>query len=95
MLYENNKQGVLLDLENRFIYQVMVYIKYKNVFSLVKNKFYYTYSEINNIIECFHINEYISIYCDLHAAPKEWLINNGFTPYIKRPKNVRKKKSIN
>jgi hypothetical protein len=95
MLYVKDNKGVLEDSENRFIYEVAVYLSYKNVFSMVKNKLYASTKEIENIVECFRLNKYISIYCDLYAAPKEWLISNEFIPYVKKPKNEKQKEVPN
>lgn len=90
-MYVKNNQTVFIDPEERFIYEVYVFIWYENIRSLGNHKFFYSKVEIKNIIESYFINKYIEVYTVLHSAPKEWIIENDFILYVKPEKKKRKK----
>lgn len=82
-LYVNKGKGVLLDTEGRFIYEVSVNVIFDGIFILVNSTLYASKIEILDIIELYHINKHVELCCSLYAAPKNWLIDNNFVPYIK------------
>ena len=89
-LYTDGNRVVFVDSECRFIYEVMVYVSFKNITSMIKSKLYISVVEIPKIIETYFVNKYINICCSLYSAPKEWLINNNFFLY-ESPKEIKKK----
>jgi len=94
-LYVNKGQGILLDIEGRFIYEVSVHVIFNGVFILVNSTLYASKTEILNTIETYPINKHIELCCSIYAAPKNWLIDNNFVPYIKKVKIKKIKTSKN
>ena len=92
-LYINKGRGVLLDTENRFIYEVMVYVMFEGIYMLVNSTLYASKTEILNIIDSYFINKHVELCCSMYAAPKNWLIDNEFVPYVKK-KKVKKLKVV-
>ena len=88
-IYVKNKESVLIDKENRFIYEVIKCIYYKNIYSVLDNKLYYSEKEIKSIKDSVFISPNIEITCKIFAAPKDWIINNGFILWIKPEKKKR------
>lgn len=88
-IYVKNKTSVLIDKENRFIYEVVKCIYYKNIYSVVDNKLYYSEKEIKSIKDSVFVSPNIEITCKLFAAPKDWIINNGFIIWTKPEKKKR------
>lgn len=83
-LYLKNKEAVLLDSENRFIYEVFVFVHFPGQTSMANHKYFISNKEIKGIIPSFYINKNIEIVCELYAAPKNWLIENEYTLYTKK-----------
>lgn len=93
-LYVKDDQAVFIDTENRFIYDVYVYVWFNGILSLANHKTFCTNTEIRGIIKSYFINKYIEFYTVLYAAPKDWIIDNGFTIFV-NTKKKRKKKPTN
>jgi len=91
-IYVKGDQFVRIDECNRFIYEVSVYVKYQNIYSMVNHKYFSSDKEIVTFIDKVVINQFTTIYCELYSAPKEWIIENEFTLYIKPEKKKRVKK---
>lgn len=90
-IYVRNKgESILIDSENRFIYEVTKCVYYKNIYSVIDKRFFYSYKEILNIKDSVFITPNIEITCSLHSAPKTWAIINGFKIWIKPEKKKRK-----
>jgi len=88
-LYTDGTRVVFVDSECRFIYEVMVYLRFKGVTSLSQSRIYSSLVEIPNIIETYSPNKYIDICCYLYAAPLDWLLSNNFVVYVS-PKEIKK-----
>lgn len=88
-IYIKENQAVLLDNCGRFIYEVFVFVKYKNIFSTVNHRYFSSETEIKNIISSYQYNEFIEIYCELYSAPLKWLLDNEFVVYVKPEKKKR------
>ena len=58
-LYTDGNRVVFVDSECRFIYEVMVYVSFKNITSMIKSKLYISVVEIPKIIETYFVNKYI------------------------------------
>jgi hypothetical protein len=84
-MYIKNKQGVLLDKTNKFVYEMCVYIKYNNIYSLALHKFFSS-DRFLRVQEDIKLNTYVSINTELHAAPLKWLARNNFKPYFNEQK---------
>lgn len=89
-VYAKDKNFIFVDKCNRFVYERLIFVNFNGVFSMVKHDFYYTFQEIKNVVEYFKVSEYIDIECRLYSAPKRWIIDNDYTPYIKPEKKKRK-----
>lgn len=90
VLYVKGKQSALIACQ--FVYETHVYLRYKGYFSLVNSKYFSCNKEIENIVESFRINSHVEICTELYAAPKKWLIDNGYVEYQKPIKITRSKK---
>lgn len=88
-IYVKNKVSVLIDKENRFVYEVTKSVYFKNVYSMVDNKLYYSAKEIKSVKDSVFVSPNIEIACKLFAAPKDWIINNGFVIWTKPEKKKR------
>lgn len=82
---------VLVDNDNLFVYEVSVFVKFKNYFSMVKNTYYSSSKEIKNIVYCYNKTPNVQIITELFSAPKDWLLENNYSLYI--PKEKKKKKN--
>lgn len=99
-LYVNDTSGVLVDTEGRFIYEVAVFVTFKDISSMHKNVLFSSTKEIKNIVDVIYIGKYVQMTCNLHSAPKQWLIDNGYVTYeefkklekLKPKKNGKQKK---
>jgi hypothetical protein len=94
-VYIKDNKIVLVDSECRFIYEVLVYVWYDNIFSLANSKIFTSVIEIPNIIESYFIDKHIEFFTFLYAAPKKWLVDNDFIEYIYPEKKKRIKKEEN
>lgn len=88
--YIKDKQAVKVDSCNRFIYEVMVFVYYENIFSMAQHKYFSSETYIENIIESYYKSPNIEICCELYSAPKDWLIDNDFILYVEPEKKKRK-----
>lgn len=89
-IYVKNKQAIAVDLTNLFVYEVSVYARNKNYFSLIKKHYYSAPYEIPGTVSSFYKNPYTEICCDLYAAPLQWLLDNDFVKYQKPDKKLTK-----
>ena len=90
--YGKNGVFVRVDNCNRFIYEVSVYVKYENIYSMANHKYFSSEKEIPNVIEKINVNKFITIFCEMYSAPMDWIIENDYKLYIKPEKKKRKKK---
>lgn len=93
IIYVKDNISALIDENNKFIYEVSIFISYKNIYHLHSTELFSSDIEIKSIIESYNIDKNITINCKLYAAPKEWLVNNKFTIWSKPEKKKRKKKN--
>lgn len=89
-VYVKDNDFVFVDKCNRFVYEKVIFVSYKGVFSMVRHDFYYTFQEIPNIVRELKLGKYIDIECRLYSAPKSWIIANDYYPYVKPEKKKRK-----
>lgn len=92
-LYVNKKSAVYLSKNNDFIYEVCVFCRYKNYYSLIDNVHYAANKELESIVPSFVMNASTKITCELLAAPLGWLLDNGYLKYQKPDKKKSTKKS--
>lgn len=92
-IYVNQKDVVLINLNNTFIYEVSIFCQYNKYYSLIDRKLYSSKQEINGIISHFNRDSHTKIVCLLYSAPLPWLLENGFTKYVK-PEKITKTKLI-
>lgn len=76
--YLKNKECVLINPNNDFLYEVFVFVHFKGQTSLANHKYFVSKKEIKNIVTSYYINKNIEIVCELYSAPKNWLENNDF-----------------
>lgn len=91
--YIKENKAVRVDSCNRFIYEVMVFVWYENIYSMVNHKYFSSEVEIKGVIESYFVTPNIEIYCKMYSAPLQWLIDNDFILYIKPAPKKRKKKN--
>lgn len=90
--YIKNGIVVLEDKAGLFVYEVSVYCRYKNYFSLINKKYYSAHIEIPGTIGSFYKNPHTEICCELFSAPLQWLIDNQYLRYTKPDKKKRTNK---
>lgn len=88
-LYVKNGQSILADPSNMFVYQTLVYANYKGYCSLCNSQYHTSTSEIDGVVGVFNKTPHIQICSELFAAPEFWLIENGFSEYIKPDKTIK------
>lgn len=88
--YIKDEAQVFADSENRFIYEVLVYVWFNNGISLANSKLFASAKEIKTIIESYFVDNNIEFFTTLYAAPKSWLLKNDFVVYEKKKKQVKK-----
>jgi len=88
-VYIKNNLAIFEDKSNLFVYEVSVYCRYKNYFSLVNKKYYSSPKEIPGTIGSFYKNPHTEICCEIFSAPLEWLIDNEYVKYTKPDKKKR------
>jgi len=91
IVYIKNKRTVFI--EDTFIYEVTICAYFPNYFSVVNTTYFSCKHEIPFIVESFWKNPHTEICCELYAAPLNWLLDNGFTVYIKPEKKRITKKN--
>lgn len=84
-MYIRGKKAVLLDKTNKFVYEMCVYIKYNNIYSLALHKFFSS-DKFLRVQEDTKLNTYTNINIELHAAPLKWLVKHNFKPYFNEQK---------
>lgn len=89
-VYIKDKQTVLVDISDCFVYETSMYLYYNKYFSLINKKYFSSKNEINGVVGSFWKNNNIQICSELFSAPETWLINNNFTRYIK----IKKDKTV-
>lgn len=83
MVYTKNSQT--LSEANRFIYQEDIYFIYQKGCQWVRTKYYASSTPINKKDDKAYNKEYkcyIQRYWELIAAPKQYLIDQGFKPKV-------------
>ena len=93
------KPGSSALVASSFIYETTVYLRLPTYCSVVNSTYYSSEKEIQNIRAYFRLSPNIEICSELYAAPKEWLIDNGYTLYqkpekIKRVKKIKENKDV-
>lgn len=94
-IYHKDGKFIRIDNCNRFIYEVSLYVKYQNIYSMINHKYFSSNIEIPNVIDQININNNITIYCEIYSAPKSWIIDNEYVLYVKPEKKKRIKKQKN
>ena len=88
-VYVKEDQSALADDCKRFIYEVSTFVRYENIYNMANHNLFTSEKEIPNIVRSFQMTSYIEVQCELYAAPKEWLLENGFILYVKPEKKKR------
>lgn len=88
-VYIKDKQSALINKCGQFIYEVLVYVRFENIFNLANHQLFSSDKEIKNIVSPVYISPHIEIQCYLYSAPKRWLIDNNFILYVKPEKKKR------
>ena len=89
IIYVKDKESVLINTNNLFIYHVSIFVYHKKYFSLCNDKYFSSKNEVENLIQSYFINPYIEIYSELFSAPEKWLREQGFRVYVK-PEKIKK-----
>jgi hypothetical protein len=87
-IYVKQHEAVLINKENRFMYEVSVFCRYKGYFGLTENKLYSCNQEIPGIISHFFRDAHTEIVCTLFSAPLPWLLDNDYVKYVKPDKKT-------
>lgn len=86
-IYTNkDKQFVLVNPGKLFIYESLVFCRYKGYFGLIDSKHFSCNHEIPNIVETFFRDAHTEMKCSLLAAPLSWLLENDYIKYVKPDK---------
>ena len=80
-VYLRGHDIALINKNNEFVYEVSVFCKIKNYYSLINRALYTSKKELS-IVRTFQYNGYTIIRADLYSAPFWWLLENRFTKYI-------------
>lgn len=88
-VYVKEDQSALVDDCKRFIYEVATFVRYENIYNMANHNLFTSEKEIPNIVRSLQITSHIEVSCDLYAAPKEWLLENGFILFVKPEKKNR------
>lgn len=91
LVYVNQTEAVLVNTNNEFVYEVSVFCQYYRYYSLIDRKFYSSKQAINGVIPYFKRDEHTKIVCLLYSAPISWLLENGYTKYVKPEKIIKTK----
>lgn len=89
IIYVKDKEAVLINTNNLFVYHISIFAYHKKYFSLCNDKYFSSEKEVKGIIQSFFINPYIEIYSELYSAPEKWLREQGFRVYVK-PEKIKK-----
>lgn len=89
ILYHNGKSGILASEDEYYYYEVEVFYKFKNAYGLLNSRMYRCKFDLHIIpVRIFKI--YFWVNTTLYAAPKSWLLLNGYTEYVKtKPQKSR------
>lgn len=90
--YVNGEESALVNPNGQFVYEVFTFVQFENIYTIANVKLYYSDKPLN-IVPNLKITPYIEVHCELYSAPYEWLINSGFTLYVKPEKKKRIKKN--
>ena len=80
-VYIKGHDIALINKNNEFIYEVSVFCKIKNYYSLVNRVLYRSSKELS-IVRTFQYNGCTIIRADLYSAPFWWLLENRFVKYV-------------
>lgn len=89
VIYTKDKEFVLVDKSNLFIYETSVYLFHKDYYSLCNQAYNSSPKFIEGVVSSFWKNKHIQICSELFAAPEQWLIDNEYTRYIK-PEKIKR-----
>ena len=91
--YIKEKQTILVDSGNVFVYEVTSFCYYDKYFALSGKKYFESAKEIQGVVGSFFKTPNLQICCELFSAPEKWLQINGFEKYIK-PVKVKKEPKV-
>lgn len=94
-VYIKGKESSLVNTCGQFVYEVSTYVRFENIYNMANTMLFYSDKEIQNIVNYAKITPYIEVQCHLYSAPLKWLLNSGFTLYVKPEKKKRIKKKEN
>ena len=94
-IYVKEDEASLVNYSGRFVYEVLVYINFEGILSLHNHKLFCSDNPIQNIARFIKIHPFIEVESCLYSAPEKWLIENGFTLYVKPEKKKRIKNKEN
>jgi len=86
-VYIKGHDIALINKNNEFIYEVSVFCKIKNYYSLINRAFYVSPKELS-IVRTFQYNGCTIIRADLYSAPFWWLLENRFVKHIPEVKKL-------
>lgn len=84
--YIKNHETVIVNTNNEFIYEVLIFCRFKNYYSQVNAINYSSPKELVNVVKRFERNSYTIIQASLIAAPLSWIKENNYIKYIKLTK---------
>lgn len=93
--YIKNKSAIILNTNNNFVYEVLIFCRFSNYFGLMDRVYYNADKEITGVVSNFYKDKHTEIVCELLSAPLFWLLENGYTLYVKPVKTTTKKKESN
>ncbi len=92
-IYTKDKEFVLVNKENLFVYESSIYLYYKNYFSLCNQKYFSSVKFIEGIVNTFRKTKHIQMCSELFSAPEQWLIDNNYIRYIK-PEKIKRVRNV-
>ena len=87
-IYTDGDHFVLTNLNNNFVYEVIVFCRAKGYFAIMDREFYSSEKPIPNIVEHFYRDAHSEIVCTLLSAPLTWLLENDYIKYVKPDKKT-------
>lgn len=88
LIYVNNTSSAFINKNNQFIYEVCVFCKVANYYSLIDRAYYISDKELK-IVRTFQYGPDSLIRCELYSAPFAWLMENQYYRYIAPAKKKR------
>lgn len=83
------KNGLVVNTDPEFVYEVSVYAYHNRYFSLCNKEYFQSKVELP-IISSVWINKHTQMCAELYAAPEIYLIDEGFELVTKENINVKK-----